>query len=97
MADLARLALEVQDACNLSGVVRSWSSEIVELRRLLPNAGTDDINQHPVNRLWASKAHDLCRMGLSDCDRYAEAYWWCRHVAYGAEVSDEIKAVAKIP
>lgn len=51
LRDLAREALDVQDASNLSGVVHGWSRSISELRALLPAAGTADINCHPINRL----------------------------------------------
>lgn len=62
MADLAREALQVQDACNLSGVVLGFGRSIIRLRRLLEeqNQGsTDRINQHPVCVLWSSKIDSL--------------------------------------
>lgn len=55
VADLARIALQVQDASNLSGVVHSWSEAISALRRLCPEVGTDDINRHPICVLFAYK------------------------------------------
>lgn len=59
MIDLAREALAVQDACNLSGVVHGFSRSISRLRALLPMAGTDAINRHPVCQLWADKIAQL--------------------------------------
>lgn len=54
-------ALAVQDACNLSGIVHSWAesmSAIWEEEREC-HGGTDFVNRHPVNILFASKVADL--------------------------------------
>ncbi len=62
MADLAREALQVQDACNLSAVVYSFSRAIFRLRTLLNaegKGGTDNINRHPICQAWSSKIADL--------------------------------------
>lgn len=66
LGQLAAEALVVQDACNLSGVVHSWSRSISRLRQLLPYAGTDEINGHSINILFASKVASLtnCESGL---------------------------------
>lgn len=52
-------AYQVQDACNLSGVVHSFSRAISQLRELYPNEGTDFINHHPVCQMYADKIRDL--------------------------------------
>jgi hypothetical protein len=72
--ELAQEALNVQHASNLSGVVHGWSRSITELRELLHNPGTDEINHHPINKLWASKVHDMTGMGLSDMEAFNKAY-----------------------
>lgn len=81
MKQLAQEAVDVQDACNLQGVVKGFDRAITDLKLLLAEAnqenGTDAIRNHPISRMWASKIHDLCGMGLSDMDRYGEAYKWC--------------------
>lgn len=62
MADLANEAIRVQDACNLSGVVHSFSKAIKRLRVLLREKGTEstnDINGHTISKAWASKIHSL--------------------------------------
>jgi hypothetical protein len=59
MNDLVTEAIQVQDACNLSGVVLSMGQAILALRELLPNASTGDINTHPVMLAWSSKISDL--------------------------------------
>ncbi len=87
MKQLAQEALDVQDAVNLSGLVHGWSRSISDLRALLPNVGTDAINQHPVNKMWASKVHDLARMGLGDMMELSKAYDACKALAEGAPLS----------
>lgn len=59
LPELAQQVLDVQDACNLSGVVHAWSAAITNLRELMPTAGTDAINRHPINKLWADKVAQL--------------------------------------
>lgn len=56
--ELAKEALQVQDACNLSGVVHGWSRS---MRRLcdLVSGGTQDRNTNPINVLWADKVAHL--------------------------------------
>lgn len=58
---LIEVALQVQDACNLSGVVRSFVAVIDRLHVLSKehNGGTDWINTHRVSRLFASKLESL--------------------------------------
>lgn len=83
--ELAREAIAVQDACNLSGVVHGWSlamSRLYELLRASPDfSGTDQVNRHPINQLWASKVHDLTDMGGSDTMRYIQALDACEVLA----------------
>lgn len=59
LKDLAKEVLAVQDACNLSGVVHSWSRSMTRLRQLLADQGTSAINTHPINQLWADKVAHL--------------------------------------
>lgn len=75
MTDLAKEALQVQDACNLSGVVHSFSRAITRLRALLEaegKGGTDAVNRHPICSLWADKISTLT--GSSGIDSYCAAY-----------------------
>jgi len=66
LRDLAIEALLVQDACNLSGVVHGFSRAIQRLRELLPDAGTTEINQHPISQIWADKIASLTRTQLNN-------------------------------
>lgn len=78
IAQLAREALDIQDACNLSGLIHGWSRSIDRLREVTPNMGTDFYNRHPINQLWASKVHDLTGMGMSDMESFSKAYDSCK-------------------
>jgi hypothetical protein len=68
MQDWAKDAMMVQDACNLSGVVHSFS----EFMRFLSaqNLGTDAKNSHPISVLFASKI-----ASLTQCDSVISQAW----------------------
>lgn len=77
MADLAREALNVQDACNLSGVVHGFSRSITRLRVLLREQGnesTDTVNEHPICQLWADKIASLAGVQDVGTVAYSRAY-----------------------
>ena len=82
--EAARIALDCQDACNLSGVLASFK-EIVhevlwpEARRL--GKGTEWINRHPIVTLFLSKLGSLNR-GDYQCD-YLHASDACEAIAAG--------------
>ena len=86
LQQLAREVLLAQAACNLSGVVHSWSRAVKRLRELCPELGTDGVNRHPLNRLYADK---LCQLaggcaawgGWEDSpDGLTQAYQWVQTV-----------------
>lgn len=60
--ELIKEAIQVQDACNLSGVVHSFSramSDLWAIANASGGKGTDWINTHRVARLYASKILSL--------------------------------------
>lgn len=72
-----KLALQVQDACNLSGVVHSFSRVMakiwVEAHKL--GKGTEWANTHPIAVLYADKVAHLTGTQYSDftvSDAYTE-------------------------
>jgi hypothetical protein len=83
LKELAQEAIDVQDACNLSGVVHGWHRAMEDLCDILRDSGTDGRNTHPINQMWASKCHDLARMGTSDWEQYSKAYDACKKLAGG--------------
>lgn len=74
LKQLAQEALDVQDACNLSGVVHSFSRAITDLRENLPDAGTSEINNHPICRLWADKIAHLTHTQHASFTVMTDAY-----------------------
>lgn len=79
LKDLARNALEVQSAVNLSGVVYSFAKDIARLRDLLridPQFGTQMVNRHPICVMWCSKLSDLS--GAEEYSTMRIAIDWCK-------------------
>lgn len=73
LAQLAQEALDVQDACNLTGVALSFSRAMCDLRTLV--GGGDSLRAHPVTVLWMDKLMDM--IGRVDTmTAYAKAYDW---------------------
>lgn len=77
---LAVRALQIQDACNPSGVAHSLAETIVELKTLGVGS-TEDICNHPVVKLMAHKMADLCGMSTWDQGTYDSAYTDCTELA----------------
>ena len=66
-------ARQVQDACNLSGVVHSFSRAMTDLWDIAHERGegTDWVNKHPVSVLYTDKCRHLSE---ATTDRVFEAY-----------------------
>jgi hypothetical protein len=91
LKDLAQLALNVQDACNLSGVVHSFSGVITDVRANLEaegKGGTDAVNQHPICVLFSSKIASLTNSETSST--FSLAYEWAKN-----EVRSPVERVYK--
>lgn len=79
---LAKEALDVQDACNLSGVVHAFSRAITQLREILSaeeKFSTDKLNQHPICVLYSSKIASLT--GSESAVGFSRAYEWAKDIA----------------
>ena len=84
LKEMASEAITIQDACNPLGLTKTFAQVTQDLADQLQERGefsTANICRHPIFRLWASKLHDLAGMGLSDTDRYGEAYEACKKLA----------------
>jgi hypothetical protein len=85
VADAARAAIDVQDACNASGVALSMFDAARTLRNAagIPDLGpewTGGINRHPVMQLFAYKLAALCivePMDTANQDIYTNALHAC--------------------
>lgn len=73
LGQLAREALLAHNACNLSGVVHSWSRAVKRLRELCPDLGTDAVNTHPLNVLYSDKLVSLAG-GFATGDHWTRVY-----------------------
>ena len=79
----AQAALDVQNACNMGGIARSFHEAVQavweEAHRL--KEGTDWVNHHPITRLFADKIYDLAdRLDQGD---YRAATSACRSIVSG--------------
>jgi hypothetical protein len=76
-------ALDVQDASNLSGVVLQFARDMRRINEEVRAAGggTDQVNRHPVCRLYAEQIAWLTGAGSGDAETYRQAYDACRRKA----------------
>lgn len=72
LKELAQDALNVQDACNLSGVVHGFARCMSDMMDLVP--GTTERNTHPIAILWADKIAHLTGTQELGCDIVMAAY-----------------------
>lgn len=76
-----KTAIEIQDACNLSGVVHSFSALMEKLSSEAwdKHLGTDWKNKHPIAVLYASKIASLtgCENNLT----FQEAFDKCQRMS----------------
>lgn len=72
-----KTAIQVQDACNLGGVLRAWEAIRDRIWEDVHEAGSGTLGfrYHPINVMFASKVSDLtaCDHELS----YHDAYTAC--------------------
>ncbi len=70
LAQLAQEALDVQDACNLSGVAQGFGRAMVDLRRALNDGHA--IRTHAITVLWLDKLADMTNRNADYGSAYAE-------------------------
>lgn len=89
---LAREALEVQNACNMSGIARSF----VQVMDTLGSFGlsTGQRNQHPITVVWLDKMNSLASIQPFDSAFYGEqtrlAFKAVQGLADGGTVEDAL-------
>ena len=78
IAEHAKDALMVQNACNLSGVVHSLDTVVTDLweeaNRI--GKGTDWVNTHPIVKAYVDKLASLSRVQF-DCGAVLDAFAEC--------------------
>jgi len=82
LQQLAKEALDVQDACNLVAVAKSFAVVVSQVRAALNEAGLPSdsvaVNKHPIVRVYADKISHLTGRdtdiiaAFSECHRIAE-------------------------
>jgi hypothetical protein len=76
-----RNALDAQSACNLSGVVLQFARDMQEVNEEVRanGGGTEEVNRHPVCRLYAEQIAWLTGGGgCNNPDTYTQAYDGCQ-------------------
>lgn len=79
LQDLAREALDVACASNLTGVVHGFSRSMTKLRELFPNESTAFFNTHPISILWSQVIGNLT--SSDSFTVYSKAYEDCKTLA----------------
>lgn len=95
---LAQDAIDVQSACNLSGVVHAFSRLITELRGLLekdPGFSTESLNQHPIVQAYADKLASLARI-QNDIDASMRAHGACNALAAAPDPAPDPHALPEV-
>lgn len=87
MKQAAQLAMDVQDACNLSGVVYLFSNILSDV--LWPEArriglGTEWVNTHPIATLFIFKLMDMNRLDYES--GFSKAWDACEALVNSVEV-----------
>jgi len=74
--ELAQQALDVQDACNLSGVAKALgrAMDVLWAEAHARNEGTDWVNQHPIVTLYLDKLAHLNRTQGENTMKVMHAY-----------------------
>ena len=80
----AQAALDVQDACNLSGVAIAFADVMKTLCAFVDN--TSDRNNHPIARVWIDKLAHLAGIQALHDPRLIGAYAIVRGLADGSLV-----------
>jgi hypothetical protein len=75
LAKLAKEAIDIQNACNLSGVVHAFSRAMRKLWDL-NIGGTDAVNKHPVSLLYSDKITHLTGNYQGTTEQLISAYDW---------------------
>ncbi len=83
LRQLAQQAIDIQDTCNLSGLAKSWGEVQTQLREVMPTIGTQEMNHHPINKMWAYKLYSLaCGEPFDPLSavNFEGAYTWCQEI-----------------
>lgn len=91
-AEVAKKVLQVQDACNLTGVMNLSPEVRQAVIDLTPEGGTDRRNQHPLFQIFIFKLAALAGFEPLDWPGYLKAYQEVQRIA-GEELIGPVDAV----
>lgn len=94
LAELAREALDIQNACNVSGLVFGWARCMKRFNELV-KLGTDERNHHPIHVLWSDKLASLT--GAQYGHNYSQMYSDCEKLAKGEVTAAVTDPVEELP
>ena len=89
LKQMAQMAMDLQDACNLSGIVHTFSDVMKDLRGILSkeeNFSTEILNKHPICVLFTGKIASLTGYDISDEHRmpgintFSDSYNWAQEI-----------------
>jgi hypothetical protein len=86
LAELAREAISIQDACNLCGLAQRFAEVMIELGDC---NGTGPRNQHPIARMWIDKFCSLARM-KQDFESFGDTYRATKKLAAEQDAEMEV-------
>lgn len=81
VADLAKEAIEIQNASNLSGLVLTMARRMERFNQLHPGISTQDRNTHPIWYLWVDKLSSLTGGQYGGMTEFSKAYEACEELA----------------
>lgn len=79
LRELAKEAIDIQDACNVSALVFGWARCMERFNELFHKCDGDFRNTHPINVMWSDKLASLT--GAQYGGLYAEKYAECQKLA----------------
>lgn len=79
LKNLARNAMQMQDASNITGLCHSMARDIPLLREVL-ELGSDATANHPITILWVDKLTQLSGIQDLDNDKVFQAYTAVRKI-----------------
>lgn len=83
--EMAIEAVQVQDACNLAGVVHGLARVVSQLHDSKEYKGTTWVNHHPIVQAWVDKLASLSGVqGFTDTA--TDAHQWCMDLVDGKTV-----------
>ncbi len=80
IAEIAKSAIEAQNAVNVSGLVLSWAKWMPVINADAMERNIEH-NQHPVNVLMSDKIRSLILLGETDDLAFNAAYDQCQAIA----------------